>query len=83
MPETPFDLMTTREQDANDADRYRFLTMFNMDEKKVAQLNPHIEPWYEKWEGRPAHEAGDPEAVNFFIDKLRDTAIGLKLWWPI
>lgn len=83
MPETPFDMLTTREQDADDADRYRFLTMFNADHGKMAQLMPHIEPWYEQWESRGAHEAGDAEANGFFVNKLRDTAIGLKLWWPI
>jgi hypothetical protein len=76
-------MITAREQDADDADRYRFLTMFNADGKKMAQLMPHIEPWYEQWESRGAHKAGDPDATHAFVDKLRDTAIGLKLWWPI
>jgi len=83
MPKTPFDSITTPEQDANDADRYRFLTMFNKDSEVLEKLNPHITPWFEQWEGREAHDAGDVEATNIFIDKLRDTAIGLKLWWPI
>jgi len=83
MPETPFNFTPVPEKDVDDADRYRFLTMFNADESKMAQLRPHIEPWYEQWESRAAHEAGDVEATHDFVAKLRDTAIGLKLWWPI
>ena len=83
MPETPFDMITTREQDVKDADRYRFLTMFNSSDHLSCTLQTHIEPWYEQWESRQAHEAGDAEATCAFVDKMRDTAIGLKLWWPI
>lgn len=82
MPSTP-NLVTDPVQDADDADRYRFMTMFNSNQELLDKLNPHIEPWFEQWEGRDAHENGDTEATHEFINKLRDTAIGLKLWWPI
>ncbi len=82
MPKNPM-YLTTLEQDADDADRYRFLTMFNSDQTLCDTLKPHIDPWYEQWDSRQAHEAGDLDATHAFVEKLRDTAVGLKLWWPI